>query len=50
MFQIMISVRSKSIIITVFIFLLGCASNTSITIEDIDIDIPDRWQTTIPDY
>ena len=21
-----------------------------ITIEDIDIDIPDRWQTTIPDY
>ena len=50
MFQIMISVRSKSIIITVFIFLLGCANNTSITIEDIDIDIPDRWQTTIPDY
>ena len=46
----MISVRSKSIIITVFIFLLGCANNTSITIEDIDIDIPDRWQTTIPDY
>ena len=50
MFQIMISVHSKSIIITAFIFLLGCANNTSITIEDIDIDIPDRWQTTIPDY
>ena len=50
MFQIMISFHSKSFIITAFIFLLGCANNTSITIEDIDIDIPDRWQTTIPDY
>ena len=50
MFQRMISDHSKSFIITAFIFLLGCANNTSITIEDIDIDIPDRWQTTIPDY
>ena len=46
----MIIDHSKSFIITAFIFLLGCANNTSITIEDIDIDIPDRWQTTIPDY
>ena len=50
MFQRIISDHSKSFIITAFIFLLGCANNTSITIEDIDIDIPDRWQTTIPDY
>ena len=50
MFQRMIIDHSKSFIITAFIFLLGCANNTSITIEDIDIDIPDRWQTTIPDY
>ena len=50
MFQRMIIDHSKSFIITAFIFLLGCANNTSITVEDIDIDIPDRWQTTIPDY
>jgi len=32
------------------ILLFGCASNQSITIEDIDIEIPDKWQTSIPDY
>ena len=36
------------IIISCILF-VGCANNTSITIEDIDIDVPDRWQTTIPD-
>jgi len=39
----------KSFIITLFVLLQGCANNTSVTIEDIDIDIPDRWQTTILD-
>jgi NodT family efflux transporter outer membrane factor (OMF) lipoprotein len=32
------------------ILLFGCASNQSITIKDIDIEIPDKWQTSIPDY
>ena len=45
----MINNYCTSFIITLFVFLLGCANNTSITIEDIDIDVPDRWQTTIPD-
>ena len=39
----------KSFIIALFVFLQGCANNSSVTIEDIDIDIPDRWQTTILD-
>ena len=32
------------------ILFFGCANNQSITVEDIDIEIPDKWQTTIPSY
>ena len=32
------------------ILLFGCANNQSITVKDIDIEIPDKWQTTIPSY
>ena len=32
------------------ILLFGCANKQSITINDIDIEMPDKWQTNIPDY
>ena len=39
-----------SYIIMPCILFFGCANNQSITVKDIDIEIPDKWQTTIPSY
>ena len=38
-----------NLIIILFVaFLSGCASNTLVKIEDIDVEMPKIWQTSIP--
>ena len=50
MYKICLIIKSKmKMIIILFIVLIsGCASNALVKVEDIDVQMPTIWQTSIP--
>ncbi|MGY8787917.1 MAG: hypothetical protein ACKVH5_06440, partial [Fidelibacterota bacterium] len=48
--KVNLRIKSKmNMVIILFIpFLSGCANNTLVNIEDIDVQMPEIWQTSIP--